>query len=1147
MEKGRFLFCDGWQFALTEPDSNVDAISDVHWYNVEIPHDWLIGDTANLYKSGCGWYKKKFKLEEKGENDCYIICFDGVYMDTTVYVNGSMAGEWKYGYTSFSFDITDYLHNGDNEILVRVNYKSPNSRWYSGAGIYRNVYLRHTSKTHIVENGTYITTHCNYHVNENNPGKWKITIETTLNCEFDGVISYTVCDPENRPVFEADKRICSVADKTSYYTDTPVLWEVGKGQLYTVKSVLKTAEGEILDTAENKFGHRVVTFDPEKGLFINCKHTKLNGVCMHHDLGALGAAVNYDATYRQMTKLQAMGVNAIRTSHNPPSRELMEICDKLGLLVISEFLDMWELAKTEFDYARFILDWYPKDVASWICRDRNHPSVIMWSIGNEIPDTHHSARGLELATMLKTEVEKYDYNFHARVTIGSNYMAWENGQKVADYLKVVGYNYAERLYGEHHKAHPDWVIYGSETASTVRSRGIYHFPADTALLTFDDLQCSDLCNSVVNWGATPLKSFTMDRDARFSMGQFVWTGFDYIGEPTPYSTKNSYFGIIDTAGIEKDSFWLYKSLWDTENTAPFIHICPYWDYNEGQIIDIMAYSNQPVLKLIYGEEEFETIVTDKEKSEVLFGHWKVHYSKDKTVKVVGYSDKESGKVTCESSIAAFGDAYSIDLVYDKTEIAADGRSLIFVTVAAKDKNGNYVANANNRIKFNVSGPARLVGLDNGDSTDYDSYKGDNRKLFSGKLTAILQSTFDEGDIVFTAEGEGLQSASASFKSVHSDNIQGVSVVNENRWEAVTNPYTTEIPVRKLEIKSLNTRQLDENNKTDTIEIKIYPENATYSDIGFKCCSDNGVEINYAEVTDFDGKTATVRAKGDGNFRLRAFAKNSSDIPKVISELEYSVTGLGEATKSPYKYIAACLYDFSNVNLNTIDRGALGGFYGRTVVGFSAVDFGKAGSDRIIVTAGNCGGGEPFKVDLYDGDADNGGVLIKTLEIPFNGGWDQGYPVEIELGTVIKGLHDLSFVINDNFIFTGIEFVRADKAYSLNYAGNADNVYGDDFNINGKYVEKIGNNVVIEFAEMDFGTDGTAEIEITGRTPLDHCTIQIRATDINGTQTTRIVEFPYSEQYTAAKFAIDNINGIQDISFVFLPGAKFDMESFKFTK
>lgn len=1142
MRKGRILFNDNWQFTLTEPDSKKSAVKDAVWYDVELPHDWLIGDTANLYKSGCGWYKKSFKIEKEELDDSFILCFDGVYMDTTVYVNGKEAGVWKYGYTSFHFDISELLKSGRNEILVRVNHKSPNTRWYSGAGIYRSVYLRHTSKQYITEDGVYIYTKCNYHINDNNPGRWRVTVETELNDEINGSVMHIITDPDGNEVYTSNKRICGISDKTSYFTDTPVLWDVEEPKLYNITTILYAEDGTMLDKVENRFGFRMIDFDSNTGVSLNCRRIKLNGVCLHHDSGALGSAVNYDATLRQLTILKEMGVNAVRTSHNPPSREFMEICDEIGLLVVSEFLDMWEIPKNEFDYARYFGDWYKEDVKSWVRRDRNHPSIIMWSIGNEIPDTHKSERGLEVAKMLCEEVIKHDPAKNGEATIGSNFMPWKNAQKVADFLKLAGYNYAERLYNEHHEAHPDWVIYGSETASTVRSRGIYHFPADTALLTHDDLQCSDLLNSVVNWGSSPKYSFTKDRDAKFSMGQFVWTGFDYIGEPTPYSTKNSYFGIVDTAGIPKDVYYLYKSFWN-KDAEPYIHILPYWDYNEGQLIDILAYTNLPVLELCYDGKAYERQIIDTENSDKLYGEWRIPYDKSKTVTVKGYMNIEDKKAVCESSICAFGEASSLCLAADKTVADADGRAMFFIDVSAADDNGNAVRNANNRVKITVKGPARLVGLDNGNSTDYDSYKGDNRRLFSGRMTAMLMTTLDAGEITVTAEAEGLAPATITLTSAPCDTPEGISVVTENTFPAVTREYSNEIYVRKIELTDTNSRELNENCTTRRVAVKIYPENATYTDIGFKCCSDNGVEINFAEVTDYDGKELTITAKGDGKFRLRAFANNGKDFPEIISELEYSITGLGDATKNPYKFNAACLSDFSNCPLNTIERGALGGFNGRTVIGYSAVDFGS-GADRVIISVGNCGGGEDFPVELYIGDADKGGRYIGTFGIAFNGGWDRAHPQEFALPETIKGIQDISFVIDRNCIYGGFEFIKCQRAYKLNFAGDTDNVYGDDFNVNGRYIEDIGNNVVIEFSDMDFDK-GTQRIEITAKTPLDFCTVQIRATDKNGVQVTRLVEFPNATDYTTVAFDIEELKGVYDISFVFLPGTKFSMESFKF--
>lgn len=1148
MKNRKVLFNDNWKFALTAPDSDETALENIHWYNVEIPHDWLIGDTANLYKSGCGWYEKHFDIDSLDKDDCYIIIFDGVYMDTTVYVNGKEVGEWKYGYTTFSFDITDALKNGDNRILVKVNHKSPNTRWYSGAGIYRNVWLRKTSRFHIVENGVYINARCS-DSDRREHGKWKVTAQTSLSSTLSGLLKYTVINPEGKETYSCERRVCGKNDKLVFYTDAPKLWDLVIPNVYTMSVILYDEEGNRLDEVTEKFGFRTTKFSSGEGFLLNGLHVKLNGVCMHHDLGALGSAVNYDATLRQLERLKEMGVNAIRTSHNPPSRELMELCDKMGFLVDSEVFDMWELAKNENDYHRFFPEWYKKDVAAWIQRDRNHPSVIMWSIGNEIYDTHKSPRGLEVAKMLCEEVEKNDPMHNALPTIASNYMQWENAQNVADYIKLAGYNYAEKLYNEHHEKHPDWVIYGSETASTVRSRGIYHFPYDTSLLVYDDLQCSDLGNSVVNWGASPLKSYAMDTAAEYSMGQFVWTGFDYIGEPTPYNTKNSYFGIIDTAGFEKDSFWFYKSVWDISEEKPFIHVSPcYWDFNEGQMIDVIVYSNLPYIRLHYCGKMYEGQEIDHRTENKLCAHFVVPFHKNKPLAVRGYSSADCAVDDYEKEEVLFTslEPHSINMDPDRLEIKADGRSLAFITVTAEDMMGQEVQNAVNRIKFTVSGAGRLVGLDNGDSTDYDSYKGDNKKLFSGKLLAIIQSTFETGDIVITAESEGLEPKTVTLTAIAPETApQGVSVVTENAFPVVTNTYTKEIPVRKIELSDSGERILTKENDTVEISVKICPESATFRDIEFKCCADNGVEISYAKVVSFDGNTATLKAFGDGKFRLRAYSKNGTDIPKIISELEYTAEGLGKAEKNPYIFIAACLCDFSNVPVITIDRGSLGGFDGRTVVGFNSVDFG-GGTKSITISVGNCGGGEDYPVELYLGDADNGGEYIGTFGIKNNGGWDRAYPQTFDLPRRISGIHDISFVINNSCIFGGFEFAKYDRAYSENAAADNDNLYGDDYKVNGSCVEEIGNNVVIEFNDLDFA-DGTEKITVTGRTPLDNCTIQLRVNDENGNQTTRLLEFPHADGYTPVTFDIDRIAGANNIAFVFLPGTQFDMKSFRFIK
>ncbi|MBP5604757.1 MAG: beta-galactosidase, partial [Ruminiclostridium sp.] len=443
------LFNDGWSFMLKNVGSELpDAVSEECWHDVEIPHDWLIGDTSDLYRSNDGWYKKTFFIEELSENDVYILRFDGVYMNSTVYVNANEAGYNRYGYSTFSEDITGYLKKGANDIYVRVRYESPNTRWYSGAGIFRNVYLRKTNKLHIKENGIYISSR-----KYDGDNKWIVIIETES--RGDCSVRHRVLDSLGRKCAEVSAEQKNGFSRSAFYAVNPVLWDTDSPVTYEMISDVISSDGEILDSVSNIFGFRTVEFDPDRGFILNDRKVKLHGVCMHHDLGALGSAFNEAALRRQLKILRSFGVNAIRTSHNMPARELISMCCEMGILVDDESFDMWELPKNENDYSRFFSDNYEKDVKSWITRDRNAPCVIMWSIGNEIYDTHVSPHGLEIAKKLCNAVHKYDRYGNAACTIASNYMKWENAQNVADHLKLAGYNYAEDLYGGHHEAFPD--------------------------------------------------------------------------------------------------------------------------------------------------------------------------------------------------------------------------------------------------------------------------------------------------------------------------------------------------------------------------------------------------------------------------------------------------------------------------------------------------------------------------------------------------------------------------------------------------------------------------------------------------------------------------------------------------------------------
>ena len=484
------------------------AQNDSRFYPVNLPHDWLIANSADHYENSEGWYQKTISSDilpfDASSDDDWLLYFEGVYMDCTIFVNGMQAGEWKYGYSSFEVRLTPFLKTGENTILVHVRYQSPNSRWYSGAGIYRSVWLKKVPAVHIASDGIAAETH------RLENGNWSLCMHTTLEKEGIQQSAKDFFASENdNPNASLSLSFCvQTLDGTVILSeipkDTPVTltniqpWDINEPNLYKIVCTL-SENSTAIQTETITTGFRTTRFDTNEGFFLNDVHIKLKGVCQHHDLGALGSAVNRSAIKRQLTILKSMGVNAVRTTHNMPAVELLELADEMGILIVDEAFDMWEMSKTTYDYARFFKEWSARDVKSWICRDRNHPCVILWSIGNEIYDTHANEHGQEITRYLKEQVLLHDPYGHALPTIGSNFMQGENARKCADILKIAGYNYAERLYNKQHADHPDWVIYGSETSSTVQSRGIYHFPLAKPLLTDDDGQCSSLGNSTVNW------------------------------------------------------------------------------------------------------------------------------------------------------------------------------------------------------------------------------------------------------------------------------------------------------------------------------------------------------------------------------------------------------------------------------------------------------------------------------------------------------------------------------------------------------------------------------------------------------------------------------------------------------------------------
>jgi beta-galactosidase len=1166
----KHLFNDGWEFVKMPMGTTLEDIQGTHtkFEPIDIPHDWLIYNTLDLYEDSVGFYRKKFVYIVNSQ-ERVALRFDGVYMNTTVFVNDAKVGEWKYGYSTFEWDITDYLQSGENEIKVQVIHQSPNSRWYSGAGIYRNVWLKTYPNTHIVSDGIYIST-------QQQEGEWQVEIETEIETglrygkeEFaNREVTLVHCIKDRGKVIDkVEQRI----QKPSMDQDTinqviqklwikdPVLWDIEKPYLYTLETRL-LVDGVIIQAEREQFGFRSMTLHPEKGFLLNGKSIKLNGVCEHHDLGCLGAAFNKVAMRKRLETLQEMGTNAVRTAHNMPAKEVMELADEMGILIVSEGFDMWERPKTQYDYARFFKDWVSKDVASWIRRDRNHPSVILWSIGNEIYDTHADERGQEVTRLLMNEVLKHDPKQNAFVTIGSNFMPWENAQKCADIVKIAGYNYAEKYYEAHHQAHPDWVIYGSETASTVQSRGVYHFPYEKSVLADEDEQCSSLGNSSTSWGAKSSEACIIaHRDAKFTLGQFIWTGFDYIGEPTPYHTKNSYFGQIDTAGFKKDSFYIYQAEWTDYKTAPMIHIFPYWDFNEGQMIDVRVCSNAPRIELQLNGESVGSFNIDHQKGKQLVGWWKIPYTRGE-LKAIAYD--EEGNVIATDVKKSFGDAKSLVLKPDKKELIANGQDLIFLEISVEDEKGNAVENANNRVEVCVKGAGRLIGLDNGDSTDYDAYKGTSRRLFSGKLLAVIGAKVTPGPISIEVSSPGLEAKSIDLMAIPQSEaattqsgqekeietaIRGVSAFVENKQlPLVMGAGKEEVPVRKIELSAALGNEFNKDLKQIEVEAKLYPQNASYQELQWCVVNDAGIPSNCAVVVPHEnGKKALITALGDGNFRLRCMTKNGTTKVKLISQLEFAVTGLGRAYKNPYAFISGGLYDYSQGEVsNGNEKGVATSRDGKTVVGFRDIDFGAFGSNRITMPIFALSS-EPYLLQIWEGiPGEEGSLLVADVVYQKESKWNVYQEETFTLSKRLKGITTLCFVLTQKIHIKGFWFEKINKAFEILEAKACDRIYGDHFKVTEFGVEEIGNNVSLEFEEMDFGNEGATKLMICGKSPISKNTIQIRFSSEEG-DSYQIVEFEFSNDYVEKEFTIERVKGMQKVTFVFLPGSKFDFKGFCF--
>ena len=1214
------LFNGGWSFWCGEPDLDVSEAGKhlTEFQKVDLPHDWLISDAKNLYRDGCGFYRKIFSMQPK-EHKRYSLIFEGVYMDTTIWVNEQQAGEWKYGYSTFEIDLTPFVKAGENEILVSVNFRSPNSRWYSGAGIYRDVWFKETTKTYIRENGVYIHTEAcgekegkepdfllyadteivgdawdevrhTLYAKREAPPEIELPFELLLGDEMELVEEAspeeTYAGSERADFCLSETIIFHNTNKNTniYRVKSPRCWDVEHPHLYILKTGL-WKDGEIIQEEYSQIGFRSIAFDPEQGFLLNGRRVKLNGVCEHHDLGALGAAFHRAAMARKFRILKEMGVNALRGTHNMTAPAVVELADQMGILMISEAFDMWERSKTTYDYARFFKEWSERDVESWVMRDRNHPSIIMFSIGNEIYDTHVDAHGREITVRLRDLVKKYDYRRNAGITIGSNYMPWENAQLCADEVKLAGYNYGEKYYEEHHKAHPDWVIYGSETSSMVQSRGIYHFPLRASILTEDDEQCSSLGNSPTSWGAKSMERCVCeDRDMDFSMGQFLWTGFDYIGEPTPYHTKNSYFGQVDTAGFPKDAYYVWQSAWTDYRKAPMIHIFPYWDFNEGQSIDIRVCSNAPFVELFCNGKSCgrQQLTHEKGSGHHIIADYSLPYEKG-VLYAVAYD--EEGNVTARETKASFGNSAEIVLRASGRAAVANGRDLFFVEIGTWDEKGNPVENAVDRVTVQVEGAGHLVGLDNGDSTDEDSYKGNSRRLFSGKLLAIIETGMIPGAVRIRVSGKGLKSAELVCEAVEIDQMltfmkgEKAQRIYHNFWQDLCeetyaqgpteliedheerqrerqedeqkqsqkerlDEKQEEIPVRKITLCSPMGQKLSKEQPYLTVEAEVEPKEATDRQLMFRVVDEHGVDSNLVRLL-VQGHTAQLHAMGDGSFYLRCMSRSGTDRIRVISQLEFTVEGMGQAYRNPYELISGSLYtSYQGEVSNGNERGVATARDGETVVTFGNIDFGPVGSDEITMPIFALTS-EEYPIRIYEGvPGEEGCQLLADVVYQKPSIWNTYQEETYSLAKRVTGINTISVAVHQKIHLKGFVFKKLQKAWLSLNAAEADSVYGDTFTKEERAITGIGNNVTITYTEMDFGEEGTAGIRICGRAPESSNSLHIRF--LQGEEESKqLVEFPMCGEYTEKEFPLTPVKGKWDVSFVFLPGSCFDLQSVQF--
>lgn len=797
----RQLWDAQWRFALADsPEMAQLSYDDSAWRVLNLPHDWAIegnfyvknpsGAVGGALPGGVGWYRKRLMLTDNNEHSRYVLHFDGAFMNTSVYVNGKLVGIRPYGFIGFGFDITPFLNKkGENVVAVRIdNAQQPNCRWYTGCGIYRHVYLLRSDEVRLAQWGVQVLPilkgrGANITLNS--------TIESFATQARKLSLKQMVYDAEGRCVAQSTTPCVAHEGKNTVSQKIKMtnakLWWPHAPYIYKVVSQLIDGK-KVLDRDTTTMGLRNIAFDAKKGFAINGRNTKLNGVCLHGDLGCLGSAINEDALYRQLRMMKDMGANAIRCSHNPPAPELLHMCDTMGLMVMDEAFDQWRTGKTQFDYALFFDKWAEKDITDMVLRDRNHPSIILWSIGNEVLEQWNTDKnqGVDLddvnillnnardPSRLADNKELSDNSKITRwladivrrndpsrlITAGCNETSPNNHLFKSGAIDVIGFNYHSKQVAKVPENFPGKPFLLTESVSALQTRGFYAMPSDSIRRLpgkrrpFIDTSflCSSYDNSCTSWSATHEATWDVVKHTPFCSGQFIWTGFDYIGEPTPFNfpARSSYFGIVDLAGFPKDSYYLYQSEW-TNKTV--LHLFPHWNWMPGQTIDLWCYYNNAdeVELFVNGQSRGVKRKANEHEYHVM---WRERFEPG-TVRVVS---RKAGRQVAERTVNTAAQPHHLRLTPNRKTLLANGRSLVFITVEVVDKDGNLCPWAENEVFFSLNGHASIAGVDNGSPFSLERFKDNRRKAFFGKCLVVVQAGNDEGEVNLKAKSIGLEDA-----------------------------------------------------------------------------------------------------------------------------------------------------------------------------------------------------------------------------------------------------------------------------------------------------------------------------------------------------------------------------------------------------